>query len=225
MVTVSIIYSYRLHHIWLQVHAARLDGGEQLALKRVSLAGLPPAQRDETLRAAAREVRHLSRLVHPHVVRLHGVVVDEAQSIGMLIELAPRGSLRDVLDSTPGEVVGREAVQVELARGIAAAMAFLHAQAPAVLHHDLKSANVLVFDTGPAGAPRAKLTDFGLSLTASGSTLASTMRAGGGTVAYQAPEQFDGTFTAASEVYSFAIILWELLHGGTARCLQQSCAR
>ena len=200
------------------VHAARLDGGEQLALKRVSLAGLPPAQRDETLRAAAREVGTLSHLVHPHVVRLHGVVVDEAESIGMLIELARRGSLRDVLDRTPAEVVGREAVQMELARGIAAAMAFLHARAPAVLHHDLKSANVLVFDTGvgsgSASALLAKLTDFGLSLTASGSTLASTMRAGGGTVAYQAPEQFDGTFTAASEVYSFAIILWELLHGG-----------
>ena len=107
---------------------------------------------------------------------------------------------------------------MELARGIAAAMAFLHARAPAVLHHDLKSANVLVFDTGvgsgSASALLAKLTDFGLSLTASGSTLASTMRAGGGTVAYQAPEQFDSTFTAASEVYSFAIILWELLHGG-----------
>ena len=87
-----------------------------------------------------------------------------------------------------------------------------------MLHHDLKSANVLIFNTGAgagsAGALLAKLTDFGLSLTASGSTLASTMRAGGGTVAYQAPEQFDDTFTAASEVYSFAVILWELLHGG-----------
>jgi hypothetical protein len=51
-------------------------------------------------------VRALSRLEHPHVVRLHGVVVDEAESIGMLIELAPRGSLRDVLDNTPAEVVG-----------------------------------------------------------------------------------------------------------------------
>ena len=154
----------------------------------------------------------LSRLVHPHVVRLHGVVVDEAESIGMLIELAPRGSLRDVLDNTPAEVVGRAAVQMELAKGIAAAMAFLHAQAPLVLHHDLKSANVLVFDTG--GALHAKLTDFGLSLTASGSSLAGTVRAGGGTAAYQAPEQFDEIFTAASEVYSFAVILWELIHGG-----------
>ena len=88
--------------------------------------------------------------------------------------------------------------KMELAKGIAAAIAFLHAQAPLVLHHDLKSANVLVFDTG--GALRAKLTDFGLSLTASGSSLAGTVRAGGGTAAYQAPEQFDETFTAASEV-------------------------
>ena len=37
-----------LRHIWLQVHAARLDGGERLALKRVSLVGLPPVRRGET---------------------------------------------------------------------------------------------------------------------------------------------------------------------------------
>ena len=99
-------------------------------------------------------------------------------------------------------VVGRAAVQMELAKGIAAAMAFLHAQVRPVLHHDLKSANVLVFDTaaGAGGALHAKLTDFGLALTASGSSLAGTVRAGGGTAAYQAPEQFDETFTAASEV-------------------------
>jgi hypothetical protein len=106
---------------------------------------------------------------------------------------------------------------MELAANIAAAMAFLHAQMPPVLHHDLKSGNVLVFET--MGALRAKLTDFGLSLTASGSTLASsssTRHAGAGTPAWQAPEQFDdvATITTFSEVYAFAIIVWELLHGG-----------
>ena len=180
----------------------------------MSLAGLPPAQRAEALQSVTREVRALRRLVHPNVVKLHGVVTDEPDSVGMLIELAPRGSLRDLLDAAPAELVGREAVQMELASGIAAAMAFLHAQAPQVLHHDLKSANVLVSDGGTAGALSAKLTDFGLSFTASGSTLASTVRASGGTVAYQAPEQFDDTFTAASEVYSYGVIVWELLHGG-----------
>ena len=102
-----------------RVHAVTLDGGERLALRRVSLAGLPPAQRDETLRAAKREIRALSRLVHLYIVRLYGVVVDEEGSVGMLLELAPRGSLRDLLDTSPAEVVGREAVQMELATSVA----------------------------------------------------------------------------------------------------------
>ena len=45
------------------VHSATLDG-ERLALKRVSLAGLAPAQRDEALQMARREVRSLSQLAH-----------------------------------------------------------------------------------------------------------------------------------------------------------------
>ena len=55
MVAVSTTYCCSLRHIWcslryiwMQVHAARLDGGERLALKRVSLAGLPPVRRGET---------------------------------------------------------------------------------------------------------------------------------------------------------------------------------
>lgn len=123
----------------------------------------------------------------------------------MLLELAPRGSLRDLLDTAPAEVLGSERTQMELAAGTASAMAFLHGQQPQpVLHHDLKSGNVLVF-AAAEGRLCAKLTDFGLSLIASGSTLCSTTRAHGGTVAYQAPEQFDDAFTTASEVNAFAV--------------------
>jgi len=134
----------------------------------------------------------------------------------MLLELAPRGSLRDLLDTAPAEVLGSERTQMELAAGTASAMAFLHGQQPQpVLHHDLKSGNVLVF-AAAEGRLCAKLTDFGLSLIASGSALSShrTTRAGAGTLPYKAPEQFSRVFTAASEVYSFAIVLWELLDGG-----------
>ena len=60
-----------------------------------------------------------------------------------------------------------------------------------------------------------KLADFGLASIAGGTTAAtSTLRAGAGTAAYMAPEQSSGTITTASEVYSFGIVLWELLHGG-----------
>ena len=54
---------------------------------------------------------------------------------------------------------------------------------------------------GVAGALQAKLTDFGLSLGLSGTSLRSqrTTRAGAGTLPYKAPEQFSRRFPAASE--------------------------
>jgi len=48
IVAASATYGCSLRYIWMQVHAARLDGGERLALKRVSLVGLPPVRRGET---------------------------------------------------------------------------------------------------------------------------------------------------------------------------------
>ena len=69
-------------------------------------------------------------------------------------------------------------------------MAFLHAHMPRpVLHHDLKTDNVLVWSEEGAGF-RAKLTDFGLATGTSLSTMRTTMRGGShaGTFAYKAPE-------------------------------------
>ena len=100
-----------------------------------------------------------------------------------------RSSLRELLSERPTEVVGAEATQLRLAAGIAAGMAFLHAHG--VLHHDLKSANVLLFANAD-GSLRPKLSDFGLAARLEGSTSSSSMmQAGAGTFAYKAPEQFE----------------------------------
>ena len=87
-------------------------------------------------------------------------------------------------------------------------MAALHAHLPsAVLHHDLKSPNVLVFD-----GPTAKITDFGMATGTSMSTLATRREGtGAGTDEYAAPEVWeDEPFTTASDVYAFGVIMWEL---------------
>jgi Serine/threonine protein kinase len=103
-----------------------------------------------------------------------------------------------------------------------------------VLHHDLKSANVLLFhsDAGAAPPPAgldaaclphvcAKLCDFGLATgvtsAAHGASALQSTRTGGaraGTLAYTAPEAFSDEYVPASEVYAFAVVLWVLLPGG-----------
>ena len=181
-------------------------------VKKVPLSGLPEKERAE----AANEVAVLDALQHPHIVRLHGVVTDEPKSLSLLMELSPIGSLRGLLDKTPAAVTSSEKAQLSILTGIALGMAYLHDQKPKpVLHHDLKSDNCLVWPDATCGFV-AKITDFGLASGTQGSTMRTTRKqTGAATLAYKAPECFDDEpFTAASEVYAFGIIVWELLTAG-----------
>ena len=81
-------------------------------------------------------------------------------------------------------------------------------------NRDLKAANVLLTLDG-----RGKISDFGLGKAddLKTSTTASTMRDGGlaGTPAFMAPELLDeNTFTEKSDVYSYAVVLWEIYDRG-----------
>ena len=168
-----------------------------------------------------REFRALRKASHVNIVQLLGVAIDHPEWVCLIMELADRGSLRHVLDASPTEVVRNLPVQICLAHDIASGLAFCHALKPQpILHHDIKSANILLFSADELGAPRltAKVADFGLAVGMSGtSTAAATSRtkthAAGGTLAYRAPETFGGKYTKASEVYSFAIVMWELMTG------------
>ena len=150
---------------------------------------------------------------HPNVVQLRGIVVDDPSSLSLLTELSPLGSLRRVLNETPQKLLGAEAAQAAVLGGIASAMAFLHAQHPMpILHHDLKSDNVLLWPDAETGL-LAKVSDFGMATGTGGSTMHSSAatKLGAGTHQYAAPETFDDIFTAQSDVYAFGVVFWEVL--------------
>ncbi|MER6916002.1 serine/threonine-protein kinase [Streptomyces sp. NPDC000594] len=100
-------------------------------------------------------------------------------------------------------------VAVAAAAQIAAALAHAHAHERGVVHRDLKPENLMISERGVVF-----LIDFGIgkqlgiesTLTQPGSTL--------GTPGYQAPEQIQGEeATAATDVYSFCCVVYELLTG------------
>ena len=100
--------------------------------------------------------------------------------------------------------------RVRWLKEIASGMDELHSSLPSIIHRDLKAANVLLSSADRDKAV-AKVCDFGVAMTLQ--TLKSTLSAGGGmgTLAFMPPEAFKGKFSEESDMFSFAVVMWEVL--------------
>jgi len=151
------------------------------------------------------EATSLARLNHPNVTTLYSLL-PEGRNLYMIMELV-RG---DTLDALLKKRNGPLALQESLAIIAQAADGLSYAHSMGVIHRDIKPGNLMVT---PAGI--LKIMDFGIArvrgsqrLTRDGSMV--------GTLAYMAPEQLRGEpGDERSDLYSLAIVLYELLTGST----------
>lgn len=111
---------------------------------------------EDELSVFLHEVNVMSRLRHQNILLFVGACLEGPQ-VCFLTEYIPHGNLRKVLDVERLPPLKKLNMAMEATRGLA----YLHSQTPAVLHRDLKSANVLVDDNY-----HIKLADFGLSRAA-----------------------------------------------------------
>ncbi|KAJ6288870.1 hypothetical protein OIU76_024782 [Salix suchowensis] len=177
-------------------------------LKKICFTGRSSEQERLTLEFW-READILSKLHHPNVVAFYGVVQDgHGGALATVTEYMVDGSLRNVLLRKDRYLDRRK--RLLIAMDAAFGMEYLHSKN--IVHFDLKCDNLLVNLKDPQ-RPICKVGDFGLSKIKRNTLVSGGVR---GTLPWMAPELLNGSSNKVSEkvdVFSFAIVLWEILTG------------
>ncbi|MHC5054035.1 MAG: protein kinase domain-containing protein [Planctomycetota bacterium] len=151
-----------------------------------------------------REARSAARLVHPNVVQVYDVGIDQGVPY-IIMEYVEGETLYDRLQRD-GRVPATEAL--EIARQ--AALALLRAQEFGIVHRDVKPANIMISRRG-----EVKLADFGLAKAAKDTGITRSGPAGAlGTPYYMAPEQADGSpLDVRCDIYGLGATLYHVVTG------------
>lgn len=181
------------------VHKGVLPNGKEVAVKSLKAGS---GQGDREFQA---EVEIISRVHHRHLVSLVGYCITGSQRL-LVYEFVPNKTLEFHLHGK-GQPTMDWPIRLKIALGAAKGLAYLHEDChPKIIHRDIKAANILLdykFE--------AKVADFGLAkLSSDAETHISTRVMG--TFGYLAPEYASsGKLTDKSDVFSFGVMLLELI--------------
>ncbi|KZV17390.1 hypothetical protein F511_23073 [Dorcoceras hygrometricum] len=188
------------------VYKGELEDGTKLAVKRMEAVAVS----NKALNEFQVEIAVLSNVRHRHLVSLLGYSAEGNERV-LVYEYMSQGALSrhlfrwKSLNLQPLSWARRLSISLDVARGVE----YLHSLAhQSFIHRDLKSANILLDDDF-----RAKVSDFGLVKLAPDKERSVATRLAG-TFGYLAPEYaVTGKITTKVDVFSFGVVLMELLTG------------
>lgn len=148
-----------------------------------------------------REIQIVSRLRHSNIAQFYGACLEPARTC-LVIEYLNGGSLFDILGKEKLTHNQQQRIALDIAQGLY----YLHTQG--ICHRDLRSHHVLLDDQGGA-----KLTEFGFASIRSASIRSLKEQKRVPLQQWQPPEFFERgkEYTAKSDIFSFGVILWELM--------------
>jgi tRNA A-37 threonylcarbamoyl transferase component Bud32 len=148
------------------------------------------------------EAKHSMVLSDLNIVRVHNFEDDTTVKF-LVMEYVEGGTLAGLL-AKQEKLTEAETCRlaIEICKGLQ------HAHDRKIYHRDLKPANILIGKDGTV-----KIADFGIARACRDSMTRLTSQADSGTLLYMAPEQLDGETSAATDVYSLGVVLYEMLSG------------